>query len=213
MIFYYNAHNFYFCRLIQPKEAIYLNPIQFYDELATICGDDQATGEFAMDDLNDANLDEICGPDEDPNDMDCDEVEETEESPRASNVRNSRRVQRPHQEKTTSEGITSSNTIKRRKRKGDQTLTNLVDKLEQIADSMIDPTTRRKIELLTALNALKPHVAGEDMILQAYGLLLRKENENEADVFLARSEESRKDWLFTFMISGDLFDSLVTLLF
>nr|CAD1831040.1 unnamed protein product [Ananas comosus var. bracteatus] len=42
-----------------PKDICYLNcPIQHYDELAIICGDDQATGEFALDDPNTINLDE-----------------------------------------------------------------------------------------------------------------------------------------------------------
>nr|CAD1838646.1 unnamed protein product [Ananas comosus var. bracteatus] len=42
-----------------PKDICYLNcPIQHYDELVIICGDDQATGEFASDDPNNINLDE-----------------------------------------------------------------------------------------------------------------------------------------------------------
>ncbi|OAY62936.1 hypothetical protein ACMD2_18228 [Ananas comosus] len=41
------------------KDICYLNcPIQHYDKLAIICGDDQATGEFALDDPNNINLDE-----------------------------------------------------------------------------------------------------------------------------------------------------------
>jgi len=149
-----------------------------------------------MDDLNEANLEDICGSDEDVDYMDHDDIEDAQEVSRTTNMHNTRRVQRLSEEETTSEVTTSRNRAKGRKRKADDVLTSLVGKLDQIADSMIDPKMRHKRELLAAIKAFSN--LSEEILLEAYKHLLQ--NETEADLFLARSEESKQNWLYNFML-------------
>jgi hypothetical protein len=61
---------------------------------------------------------------------------------------------------------------------------------------MIDPETRHKRELLAAIKAFSN--LSEEILLAAYKHLLQ--NETESDLFLARSEESKQNWLYNFML-------------
>jgi hypothetical protein len=68
-----------------------------------------------MDDLNEANLEDTCGTDEDVDYMDHDDIKDAQEISRTTNMRNTRRVQRLSEEETTSEVTASKNRAKSKK--------------------------------------------------------------------------------------------------
>jgi hypothetical protein len=128
--------------------------------------------------------------------MDHDDIEDAQEVSITTNMRNTNRVQCLSEEETTYEVTTSRNRAKGRKRKADDVLTFLVGKLDQIVDSMIDPKMRHTRELLAAIKAFSN--LSEEILLTTYKHLLQ--NETEADLFLARNEDSKQNWLYNFML-------------
>nr|CAD1838479.1 unnamed protein product [Ananas comosus var. bracteatus] len=140
-----------------PKDICYLNcPIQHYDELAIICGDDQAIGEFASDDPNNINLDEEDNND-DGDDFGLEDLY-SEESEHISPT-------------TPSQGRKRQN-LNRPVTKSAIEFLLLVEKIGELADSMKDAKIMHEKEIWSSIKScnIPEHVG-----IAAYEYFLRNE--------------------------------------
>ncbi|XP_038990360.1 L10-interacting MYB domain-containing protein-like isoform X1 [Phoenix dactylifera] len=187
-----------------PRDAWLLNnSIDYYDELAIICADDQAIGKF----IEDGNqyIGSIDREIEEQHQKNMQWPDDIEEVAKASNSQVRGLCQ---QEPAVSTPAASPNSSPESRRRATSSRT----KRQQAANVDIQSLVMKIGELIDVIKTLKPRNYSEDIweAIKACGYNERLsvtaleyllKNEIEGKIFLVRSPESRKEWLSKFFSS------------
>ncbi|XP_010908360.1 uncharacterized protein [Elaeis guineensis] len=187
-----------------PRDACLLNnPIDNYDELAIICGDDQANGKFT-EDKNQyiGSIDREIKGQHQKNMQGLVDIEQVAKS--SSNQVRGHCQQEPAISPAAASPNPSLDSCRR--------ATSSRTKRQEVADVDIQSLVMKIGELIDAIKTLKPRNYSEEIWeaikacdynerLSVTALEYLLKNEIEGKIFLVRSSESRKEWLSKFFSS------------